>query len=138
MINISKIKDITLPNPSDLKDKTDEEKVYNESPQESQTDHKSIEALKLVQDKAREENNKLKIENGNLEKLAKHRITYSWAIFVFVVVVVLIVLGIFIFSGLGKLTLSTDNLDTLLQTNTVQAIGILYIIAKWLYPNKYY
>lgn len=136
MINIAKIKSVSLDKPSDLKDTTDEEEVYKESPEESQTDHKSIEALKLVQNKAREENNKLKIENGNLKKLAEHRIAYSWAIFIFVVIVVLIVLGIFIFSGLGKLTLSTDNLDTLLQTNTVQAIGILYIIAKWLYPHK--
>ena len=138
MSDVNKIKEIELPSPSSLSQSSNEEQIYSETPAESQHDHKSIEALKLVQEKAREENNKLKIENQNLQNLASHRIVYSWWIFAFVVLVVIIILGIFIASGLGTLTISSDNLDTLLQSNTVQVIGILYIIAKWLYPQKQY
>ena len=136
MLDITKINDINLPNPDELKDTTEEGKVYSETPQESQIDHKGNEALKLVQDKARESTNKLKIENGNLEKIAKHRITYSWWIFGFVVTFLILVLTILLLSGFKIIELNDNVLNTLLATNMVQVVGVLYIVAKWLYPNK--
>jgi len=136
LFNIAKIKDIKLPTPDELKDSTKEGEVYSETPQESQVDHKGNEALKLVQDKARESTNKLKIENVNLEQLAKHRIAYSWWIFGFVVTFLILVLTILILSGFKVIELNDNVLNTLLTTNMVQVVGVLYIVAKWLYPNK--
>ena len=136
MIDISKIQNIQLEEPSRLNTSSEEENIYTETAQESQLDHKNAEALKLLQDKAREENHKLTIENGNLEKLAKHRITYSWWIFGFVVIFLTMVLLIVTLNGFQIMKLNDNVIDTLLATNMVQVVGILYIVAKWLYPQN--
>ena len=136
MLDFKKISDIKLPKPNELQKITKEHDIYNETPQESQSDHKNNEALKLVQDKAREDTNTLKIENANLEKLAKHRISYSWWIFAFVFTFLILVLSILLLSGFKIIVLSDNVLNTLLATNMVQIVGVLYIVAKWLYPNK--
>lgn len=136
MLNFKKIEGVKLPNPEELKDSTEEEKVYDETPQESQTDHKGNEALKLLQDKARQENNKLKIENDNLQNLANHRIEYSKWIFKLVTFVIIIVFTIVILDGFDIINLDKETLDILLKTNTVQVVGVLFIVAKWLYPNN--
>ena len=136
MVDIAKIGSVNLPEPSELKTSTDEEGVYNETPAESQTDHKSIEAFKLLQDKAREENNKLKIDNENLKKLADHRIDYSKWIFKLVASFIGAVFSIVVLDGFGVIEVEKDTLDILLKTNTVQVVGVLFIVAKWLYPNN--
>ena len=134
--DINKIEEIKLPAPSSLNQFSDEEQIYTEAPSESQNDHKSVEALKLVQEKAREENNKLKIDNQNLKDLATHRIKYSKWILGFVILFVSTVLIILILSGYKILIFNDNVIDVLLATNTVQVVGVLYIVAKWLYPQK--
>jgi hypothetical protein len=134
--NINKIKDLNLPSPEQLKNSTEEEKVYTETPQESQIDHKGNEALKLLQDKARQENNKLKIENENLKNLADHRIEYSKWIFKLVSAVIAVVFIILLLDGFEIINLDKETLDILLKTNAVQVVGVLFIVAKWLYPNN--
>ena len=116
MVDITKIESVNLPKPNELKDSTEEEQVYNETPEESQIDHKSLEALTLVQDKAREENNKLKIINENLTNLANHRIDYSKWIFKLVAGVIVAVFGIVILDGFGVIEVETATLDILLKT----------------------
>lgn len=133
---IGQIKSIKLPNIKDIERAKKEEKTFIEEPQESQEEHKNEEALKILQEKAKAELSKLTIENDNLKNLSQHRITYSWWIFGFVVLFVLIVLGIIVSNGLSWIVLNDNVLNILLATNTVQVVGVLYIIAKWLYPNK--
>lgn len=130
------ISKVQLPTPSELKDKTDEEEIYVETPDEIQDEHKNANVLKEVQEKAREAVNTLKIENQNLQKLADHRIRYSWAILAFVVVFCLLVLRVVFLVGSEEMKLSDTVLNMLLGTTMVQVIGVLYIVAKWLYPQN--
>lgn len=120
------------PQPSDLENITDEDSIFYEPIDERYKDHKNTELLIQFREKA----NKLKIENENLKKLANHRITYSWWIFGFVVLFVLLSFMIIILSGLDVLKLNDNVLDVLLGTNMAQVVGVLYIVAKWLYPNN--
>jgi hypothetical protein len=136
----------SAPIPTDLKDTTNEEEVYSETEEEAQSDHKDKEALDAIKAKATEslqeyklKNKKLEIENQNLQTLAKHRINFSWAIFAFVIAFVLFALSIVVLSGISeestfKLNINDNVLDIILATNTVQVVGVLYIVAKWLYP----
>ena len=68
--------------------------------------------------------------------MSKHRIKYSWYIFYFVICFVLLTLLILVCVGKNQLQLSDDVLITLFATNMVQVVGVLYIVAKWLYPYK--
>lgn len=132
----------SAPIPNDLKETTNEEEVYSETVEEAQSDHKGKEALDAIKSKATEalqeyklKNEKLEIENQNLQKLATHRINFSWAIFGFVIAFVLFALSIVVLSGLSeestwKLTINDNVLDIILATNTAQVIGVLYIVAK--------
>jgi hypothetical protein len=115
----------------------EEEQEYS-SPSDDDNDKS---ASIQISEKAKEQvnklkiaNEKLKIDNDNLKKLAEHRIKYSWAIFIFVICFVSVSLGIVILSGLNILCLSDTILGALQGTNMVQVIGVLYIVTKWLYP----
>ena len=136
MSSIENIKDVELPIPKDLGDSTDEETVYGETLEESQSDHKSREEFRLLQEKAREAINKLRIENENLKNLADHRIQYSKWIFWLVAVVISTVFTILILGGLEVVKIDKETLTALLRTNTMQVVGVLFIVAKWLYPHK--
>lgn len=135
-MNIEEIINIKLPPPEELKNSTDEEKIYNETSEEAQGDHKKNQEIRLLQEKARVENNTLKIKNSNLENLAGHRIAYSWGLFGFVVLFMVSTLAVLLLSGKDNLTLSDTVLTVLLGTNMTQVIGVLYIVTKWLYPQK--
>ena len=146
------IQDVELP--SDLKDESEEERLYEESSEESQQDHKSKEALEIAQQKMKElghKNETLRIKNANLEKLAKHRRWFSWAILAFVIAFVGVASYIVIQAGtpymlsegelekpiiITHLMLSDAVIMMLLGTNLVQVVGVLWLVVRWLYPSN--
>ncbi len=125
-----------IPEPSELKSETGEAVLFDETSDETQVDHKNAELVKELIRKAREDVHKLEIENENLKKLADHRIQYSWGIYGFVFFFVTFSLAIVVLSGLKVLQINDNVLDVLLGTNMIQVVGVLYIVAKWLYPNN--
>lgn len=134
MKSIKEIIGIKTPEPKDLQQTTQEEEIFNSYPnlEKEYKEQKEAELLTQMKEKA----NKLKIENDNLKKLADHRIRYSWAILIFVVLFVIASITTVILTGNKILTINDNVLDILLATNTVQVVGVLYIVAKWLYPTN--
>ena len=132
-------------------DESSLEEALFEAPEAStHEDHKLLEANKHTLEVAKQKIRKLEIENDDLAMLGPHRRTYSWWILAFVLAFVVITFVILVLSSLQiehvsktdvaqfYTLLSLDNkvLMTLLATNTVQVVGLLYVVAKWLFPTK--
>ena len=46
-------------------------------------------------------------------------------------------IGLFLFlAGLGKMKVSDSVLIALITTTTINVLGLFYIVARWLFPNK--
>lgn len=121
--------------PTDLKDTTEEIKLYELSANAVNIDDTDSIDNTLVL-KLQEKAKKLKIKNDNLIKLADHRIQFSWAIFVFVLLFSFFSLMILVCKGNGKLDISDEVIIVLLGTTVINVVGVLYIVTKWLYPQN--
>lgn len=121
--------------PTDLKDTTEEIKLYELSANAVNIDDTDSIDNTLVL-KLQEKAKKLKIKNDNLIKLADHRIQFSWAIFVFVLLFSFFSLMILVCKGNGKLDISDEVIIVLLGTTVLNVVGVLYIVTKWLYPQN--
>lgn len=109
-----------------------------------------MQRLEATLDIAKVRIRKLEIENDDLAKLGPHRRKSSWFILGVVFVFVLIAFSILFMSSfqiqsttedkavLFRTLIKLDNevIMTLLATNTVQVVGLLYVVAKWLFPGK--
>ncbi len=110
-----------------------EEDIYEESNSEQEQDHKKAQAVGIYKAKLE----LLNTENIALKSLSQHRIQYSWAIFVLVSLFILASFVVAYMYGSGHLDkLDTSIIITIFTTNMVQLVGVLYIVAKWLYPAK--
>lgn len=133
--------------PTNLSNESEEEAIFEVIEEASHEDHKlrqgTEEALEIAKQKIRT----LQIKNDDLAQLGPHRRTYSWWILGFSIVfvacsVIIVFLSSYqILSAEGDATkystllkLSDDVLMTLLATNTVQVVGLLFVVAKWLFP----
>lgn len=111
-----------------------EEEAKYSSPVDDDDDKSASAQISEKAKKLKIANEKLVIENTNLKKLSDHRLHYSWAIFVFVVLYTLSFIAIFVLVGIKFLCINDSVMKIFLGTNTIQIVGILYIVAKWLYP----
>lgn len=134
----------------ELKEESREEELFEATEAKSHKEHKLLEAHETTLSIARAKIRKLEIENDDLAMLGPHRRKYSWWILGFVISFVLITFSILLMSSLQieaatnekplsfRTLIILDNLVimTLLATNTVQVVGLLYVVAKWLFPIK--
>ena len=80
-------------------------------------------------------NQRKHLENNSLRddvRLKKH---YGYAILIGIFVWLLLVLVTVCLTGLQKLYLSDSVLVTLLSTTTVNLIGVLWVVVKYLFPH---
>jgi hypothetical protein len=122
--------------PTDLDESSKEEGIFVDDPGEDYDAQKKALAYKESSEKSKQEIQRLKIENADLEMLGPHRRKYSWWIFGFVAFFVLLAFITLFFTGLNIINLSENVLITLLTTNMFQVVGLLYIVAKWLFTPK--
>lgn len=133
-----------------LDDSSEEETLYEAKEPKIHNEHKLLEAHEAVLAEAKQKIRKLEIENNDLALLGPHRRNYSWWILGFVILFVIISFSVLLMSsyqievvGEGEVVdfrtlieLDNEVLMTLLATNTVQVVGLLYVVAKWLFPTK--
>lgn len=146
-ISIDSLDKIRIP---DLDTDSKEEVLYEPTEKKSHVEHKLLEAHENTLNIAKERIRKLQIENNDLAMLGPHRRRYSWWILSFVIVFVLITFSILLLSAWqieatstnGTITyrtliaLNEEVIITLLATNTIQVVGLLFVVAKWLFPTK--
>ena len=146
-ISFDSIDNVRVP---ELDDASREEKLFETVEATTHQEHKLLEASEATLNIAKEKIRKLEIENDDLAKLGPHRRRYSWFILGFVFVFVLIAFSILLMSSFQiqsttedkvaffRTLIKLDNevIMTLLATNTVQVVGLLYVVAKWLFPGK--
>lgn len=146
-LSLDAIDHIKLPS---LEDSSKEEALYEAKEPKIHSEHKLLEAHEAVLAEAKQKIRKLEIENNDLALLGPHRRQYSWWILGFVILFVIISFSVLLMSsyqieviGEGKsigfrtlIKLDNEVLMTLLATNTVQVVGLLYVVAKWLFPTK--
>lgn len=130
LISSSKIDDNDINNPTKEEDIFDNKEANNQSLTKYENEKFNQALTRNAEDIKR-----LKIKNDNLQKLAEHRIKYSVNILDFVVSFFAFVLIIIFLKGFKYIELDNDVLITILVTNAVDVIGILFIVAKWLYPQ---
>ncbi|PCK03621.1 MAG: hypothetical protein COA42_20460 [Alteromonadaceae bacterium] len=130
-----------------LAEQSIEDELYQSSEKQSHEEHKVRGAQDEALGVAREKIRKLEIENDDLARLGPHRRKYSWWILYFVIAFVTVTFVTLLMSSYqikisdGDAYRTLINLDkevvvTLLATNTVQVVGLLYVVAKWLFPSK--
>jgi len=146
-IPIESLDEIQLPT---LDRVSEEEAIYETTEASTHKNYKESQANQAALEEAQQKIRKLEIQNDDLAKLGPHRRRYSWWIFGFVSIFVAITFSILVLSSLQFeysnsngdhsfytiLKLDNSVLDTLLQTNMIQAIGLLLIVAKWLFSIK--
>lgn len=145
-ISLDTIDELQLP---DLEDCSAEEALYAPSEPRTHQDHKLVEAHAHTLALAKQRIRTLEIENDDLALLGPHRRRYSWWILGFVMVFVATTFMVLLSSAIqvsvvqngesfyrSLIVLDNDVLMTLLATNTVQVVGLLYVVAKWLFPTK--
>lgn len=146
-ISLDSLDDIQIP---DLDETSREEGLFETTEAKSHIEHKEREATETVLNLAKEKIRKLEIENDDLAMLGPHRRKYSWWILAFVFLFVIATFSIVLMSSFQveavaanqklffRTVINLDNavLMTLLATNTVQVVGLLYVVAKWLFPRK--
>ena len=146
-ISLDSLDNVLIP---ELENQSREEELFEVTEAKSHTEHKLLEASKATLDIAKEKIRKLEIENDDLAKLGPHRRKYSWCILGFVFIFVVIAFSILLLSSFQIQSITEDKtlffrtfikldnevLMTLLATNTVQVVGLLYVVAKWLFPIK--
>jgi hypothetical protein len=122
--------------PTDLKNESEEEQLFEDKPGSDYEEQKKALAYRESSEKSQQVIQKLKIENTDLALLGPYRRKYSWWIFIFAVSFVLLAMALLLLSGFQVITISDQVLITLLATNTVQVVGLLYIVAKWLFTPR--
>lgn len=147
MSNKLTLEDIAkAPIPEDLPKKSAEEDLYTTSEPAVHHDHKTSQALRMAEEDIR----KLNLENDALKAQNELRIKCSCYILWFVALFVIatfatLVAGSYELSYTGKdgavtfrpfLAIDSKVLITLLTTTTIQVIGLLTIVVKWLFPNQ--
>ena len=146
-ISLDSLDDVQIP---DLEDESREEELFEATEAKSHKEHKLLEAHETTLSIAREKIRKLEIENDDLAMLGPHRRKYSWWILGFVIFFVLATFSVLLMSSFQIEAVAADKassfrtlikLDneviiTLLATNTAQVVGLLYVVAKWLFPTK--
>ena len=135
LINSSKIDDDDINNPTEEEDIFNNEEVNTLVANNNYIQYEKEQYKQLLK-KQIEEIKELQINNDNIEKLANHRIKYSWFIFWFVCIFFIYSLTIVLLNGFKIITISDTVLGILLGTNTADVIGVLFIVAKWLYPQE--
>lgn len=147
-ISLSSLDDIEIP---ELEDSSIEEELFAATEEGSHKEHKVREAQESVLSLAKERIRKLEIENNDLAMLDPHRRLYSWWILGFAIAFVFITFTFLFLASYQTEVITEDKstiyktlivLDkevmmTLLATNTVQVVGLLYVVAKWLFPSKF-
>lgn len=100
-----------------------------ESPPDGQPDTETTSEAKDL------ENARKEAELANLKQDVELRKTYSnrffWLMCVYLLVVELFLIG----AGLKSLTLSDTVLVTLLSTTTANIVGILIVVARYIFPD---
>jgi len=142
-LSIDKITGVEIPEV--LADSSEEESIFKSTEAGTHKDHKQRQAAEQVLDVAKQRIRTLEIENDDLAKMGPHRRTYSWWVFGFSTSFVISSLVIVLLSSWQipasenafktLIKLDTSILITLLSTNMVQVVGLLFIVAKWLYPS---
>ncbi|MEE8057341.1 MAG: hypothetical protein V3T17_05840 [Pseudomonadales bacterium] len=146
-ISLDSLDDVQIP---DLENESREEELFEVTEAKSHKEHKLLEAHETTLSIARARIRKLEIENDDLAMLGPHRRMYSWWILGFVISFVLVTFSVLLMSSFQIEAITEDKassfrtlikLDnevimTLLATNTVQVVGLLYVVAKWLFPTK--
>lgn len=146
-VSLDSLDKIQIP---DLDDDSREEELYTATEANSHKEHKLLEAHETTLNIAKERIRKLEIENDDLAMLGPHRRAYSWWILGFVISFVLVTFAVLLMSSFQieviaedktssfrtLLKLENEVVITLLATNTVQVVGLLYVVAKWLFPTK--
>jgi len=146
-VSLDSLDDIQIP---ELDDASREEELFEATEAKSHKEHKLLEAHETTLSIAKERIRKLEIENDDLAMLGPHRRAYSWWILGFVISFVLATFTVLLMSSFQieviaedktasfrtLLKLENEVVMTLLATNTVQVVGLLYVVAKWLFPTK--
>lgn len=142
-ISLDSLDNIRIP---DLEDRSAEEALFEVNEKSAHSEHKLIEAREAQLGFAKEKIRKLEIENNDLAMLGPHRRRYSWWILGFVMFFVLMTFSVLMLSAIqldsledgvySLIKLENEVVMTLLATNTVQVVGLLYVVAKWLFPTK--
>ena len=140
------IKDIgSIKLPKNLPNTSDEEKIFESKEKDTHKDHKSRRGTEQALELAKQKIRTLKIRNDDLSQLGPHRIKFSWWVLGFSIFFVICTLLI-VFLSSYQIPTSEDEyrtiielddsvLITLLATNTVQIVGLLYVVARWLFPS---
>lgn len=136
--------------PDDLEGNNKElELFFSSNEPDVHSDHKTVaaqeETLELVKQRLR----KLTIENDDLAMLGPHRRLFSWFIFGFgvlftvVTIVYLIAATVPVNIQVGELMVErtyvqVDDsvLKILLGTSLAQVVGLMYVVARWLFPSR--
>ncbi|MBL1260374.1 MAG: hypothetical protein COB33_007580 [Thiotrichaceae bacterium] len=142
-ISIDNIGDVKIPD--DISTTSEEEKIFWTTEVESHSEHKHLEGKSQALEIAKQQIRTLKISNDDLAQLGPHRRKYSWWVLVFTILFVFVVTLIV---GLSSwqievsekeyrtlIKLEDEVLITLLATTTVQVVGLLYVVARWLFPT---
>lgn len=146
-ISLDSLDKVQLP---DLEKESAEEELFQASEASTHEDHKLAKASQAALNTAVQKIRKLAIENDDLAMLGPHRRKYSWWILSFVFFFVITTFSILVLSSIQIalpqkniespfytiLNLDNEVLITLLATNTVQVVGLLFVVAKWLFPTK--
>ncbi|MDQ6989922.1 MAG: hypothetical protein Q9M19_08560 [Mariprofundaceae bacterium] len=140
---IDKIGNIKIP--KNLSSESKEESIYEHNEAPTHQEHKVREGTEQALELAKQQIRTLQINNDDLAQLGPHRRLYSWWILGFSIFFIISVLVVLILASyqvalsereLGTmLKLDNEVLITLLATNTVQVVGLLFIVAKWLFPS---
>lgn len=136
-------KDIENVDIPELEDESPEEELFTANEEDIHGDHTKAQMI----DRSKQIIRTLKLQNDNLIMLSNLRKNYSWAIFCLSAFFLIVSMTIVILSAIticngqpsecfSILDLSDDVLLMILGTNVTQVIGILFIVAKWLYPNN--
>jgi len=131
--------------PDEIDKVSAEETIFETREVDSHNEHKILQGKTQALELAKQKIRTLKIQNDDLAQLGPHRRKYSWWVLGFSITFVVIVLTILVLSSLqivaGEsgfrtiIKLENEVLITLLATNTVQVIGLLYVVARWLFPT---
>tara|TARA_B100000745_G_C20154332_1_gene395603 strand:- start:1009 stop:1506 length:498 start_codon:yes stop_codon:yes gene_type:complete len=146
-VSLDSLDSLVLP---DLEDTSAEEELFESSESAKHQEHKLLEAHSHALNLAKQRIRKLEIENDDLALLGPHRRHYSWWILGFVFLFVFTTFLLLVLSAVqietpqsgqpstyhSLIEIDNEVMMTLLATNTVQVVGLLYVVAKWLFPNK--
>lgn len=94
-----------------------------------------LDALKSQVEKLRAETKRLQLQNLELSNIIELRKPFAWTFTWLSIVWLGIVLWIVYQVGIGRLILPTDVLQWLIAGVAVDLIGLLYIIARFLFPD---